>query len=527
MPVLDNAQQGTRGGFTESLLSIGSAQVLGRIIRFSSSIILAHLLTPEVFGEVAIILACFELISALIGRMTSLPLLKMDDITYHSALPVANKINWFAAIIAFVAMSLLSWPLSFSHQDSTLIPPMILMATSYLLLPLGMLHATSNLRTNEIRVVGQAILWQTIGDGVLTASLALLGLGIWAIIIPKVVGILIWVGIHRYHNPLVYGSDSQHPPAEHFYSPNSALNSRSEIETSRVSHQVASLKQIKDDTRQADIKNLAISIKLIASLRDTEEIKKITHKLTQRHPPINEMLHLGAHAGLYDLSIALRNNIDYLLVGYFLGLEVLGIYFFALTASLGLCTAIAPGYSSEIKPNDHINRHSDRYISTQSEIRNRYWHSLSQVLKITVPIIVLQLVFAPFYLPFVYGEHWIEAGAFPIFILFSLCGLIRPYAIAASQLLVSIDMQRIDLKFNMGFTLLLALTIGFFSQWGLKEVALGVFLIQLFTSLALTCYVHSYVLKSSTNSSKLDNKQTPHVNKKNSKAFEQELPHDA
>ncbi|WP_198401998.1 hypothetical protein [Shewanella benthica] len=91
------------------------------------------------------------------------------------------------------------------------------MATSYLLFTFGMLNATSNLKENKIPVVCQAILWQTIADGVLTACLALLGLGVWAIIIPKVLGILIWVGIHRYYTPLVYGSDSQSPPAEHVY----------------------------------------------------------------------------------------------------------------------------------------------------------------------------------------------------------------------------------------------------------------------------------------------------------------------
>ncbi|MPY24830.1 oligosaccharide flippase family protein [Shewanella sp. YLB-07] len=526
MPVLDNSQRETRKGLTKGLFSLGSAQVLGRSIRFASSIILARLLTPEVFGEVAIILASFELISAPTRRITSVPLLKMDDKTFHSALPIANKINWFVAIIAFVAMSLLSWPLAFLHQDSTLIPPMILMATSYLLLPLGMLHATSNLKTNEIPVVGQAIMWQTIADGVLTASLALLGLGIWAIIIPKVLVILIWVGIHRNHTSLVYGSDSQCPPAEHFYYQNHAINSRSGIETTSVSHQVASLAKMKDDTSLADLQNLAISIKLIANLRDAEEIKKITHKFTERAPSTNDMLHMGAHIGLYDLSIALRNNIDYLLVGYFLGLEALGVYFFAVTASLGICAAMGQGSSSKVKPDPHTNPPSDKYSSSQSEIRNRYWHSLSQRLKIAVPIIVLQLVFAPLYLPFVYGEHWLDAGAFPVFILFSLCGLIRPYGEAASQLLTNINMQGINLKLNMGFTLLLVLTIGFFSQWGLKEVALGVFLTQLFTTVFVSYYAQSFILKSSVckeNNSSSNNKE----NKKMAKEFEQELPNDA
>ncbi|MBE7213968.1 oligosaccharide flippase family protein [Shewanella benthica] len=503
MPVLDNVQQENRNGLTKSLFSLGSAQVLGRIIRFASSIFLARLLTPEIFGEVAIILACFELISAPTIRFTSDSLLKMDDMTFHSALASAHKMNWCAAVIAFVAMSLLSWPLAYFFQDPTLIPPMILMATSYLLFPFGMLHATSNLKENKIPVVGQAILWQTIADGVLTACLVLLGLGIWAIIIPKVLGILIWVGIHRYHTPLVYGSDSQSPPAEHVYYQNHSINSRSAIETSRVSHQVASLPPMEDKTSKTDIKNLAISIKLIANLQISEEFKKITHKLTKQQASTNEMLHLGVNIGLHDLSIALRNNIDYLLVGYFFGLEALGVYFFAFAASVGLSTIIMQKYS-----------HSQ----------------YSQLLKLTFPIIVLQIIFAPIYLPFIYGEHWIHAGALPVFILLCLCGLIRPFAEAASQRLVNLDMQSVKLKFNIGVTLLLVLSISFFSQWGLEAVALGVLLVHLFTTIALTRYVHCYILKPSTYdriNHISNNQETPNVNEKTAKSFAQEFPHDA
>ncbi len=140
-------EQPAKSNFSKSLFWLGSAQVLGRIVRLASSIILARLLTPEVFGQVAIILTCFELICTPTRRITSAALIKMDDDSLAASLPNANRTNWIAAITAFVAMSLLSWPLAFFNQDSTLIAPMILMATSYLLLPFGMLYAAINFRT--------------------------------------------------------------------------------------------------------------------------------------------------------------------------------------------------------------------------------------------------------------------------------------------------------------------------------------------------------------------------------------------
>lgn len=243
---------------------------MGRIVRLASSIILARLFTPEVFGQVAIILTCFELICTPTRRITSASLIKMNDAELAASLPNANKLNWLAAITAFVAMSLLSWPLALYHQDTIIIAPMILMATSYLLLPFGMLYAAINLRANRMRVVGRAILWQTVADGVLTATFALLGFGIWAIILPKVLVIFIWMAVHRYNNPLPK-----------------------------------------------------------------------TQKTPHAHPSIPKMLYFGSMVGLSDLSISLRQNIDYLLIGYFLGLEALGIYFFAFNTSLGSALALS------------------------------------------------------------------------------------------------------------------------------------------------------------------------------------------
>lgn len=444
-----DVEQPAKSTFSKSLFWLGSAQVLGRIVRLASSIILARLLTPEVFGQVAIILTCFELICTPTRRITSAALIKMDDDSLFASLPNANRTNWIAAITAFVAMSLLSWPLAFLNQDSTLIAPMILMATSYLLLPFGMLYAAINLRANNMRRVGRAILWQTITDGILTAILALSGLGIWAIILPKVLVIFVWIAIHRYHNPLF----------------------------------------------------------------QTESFAKPAPAKSRLAWSITQMLRFGSQVGLSDLSIALRQNIDYLLVGYFLGIEALGIYFFAFNTSLGISLGIIQSYGTALYSHlcDNI---SDK--KNEAELQKRYAHSLKLILKITIPVIALQSIFAPVYLPFVYGSHWIEAGALPVFILLCLSGLVRPIGEATSQLLISIGENKLNLSFNLAFTLLLAITISICSLWGLTAVALGILVIHLAAMPTFNLYIHHFVL-SSAKGAKQDQL----------KGFSQEVHHDA
>ena len=459
----DATMQQAKSTFSKSLFWLGSAQVMGRIVRLGSSIILARLFTPEIFGQVAIILTCFELICTPTRRITSASLIKMNDRDLAASLPNANKLNWLASITAFVAMSLLSWPLAYYHQDTTLIAPMILMATSYLLLPLGMLYAAINLRANKMRVVGRAILWQTIADGLLTATFALLGLGIWAIILPKVLVIFIWMAIHRYKNPL--------PTALH-------------------------------------------------QLSDTPQKARVTNKKEPALLSIHQMLSFGSMVGLSDLSIALRQNIDYLLIGYFLGLEALGIYFFAFNTSLGISLGIIQSYGTALYSHLCGSQKSKQALTVSKELKTRYSQSLSLILKIAIPVIALQSLLSPFYLPLIYGHKWIEAGALPIFILLCLSGLVRPIGEAASQLLISINKSRLNLIVNLGFTLLLTITIAICSQWGLTAVALGILVIHLICMPALNFYIQLFVLSNNA----IDTKEEL---QSSSKHFNQEVHHDA
>ncbi|WP_394200884.1 oligosaccharide flippase family protein [Shewanella waksmanii] len=393
---------------SKGIFWLGSAQVIGRIVRLGSSIIIARLLTPEVFGQVAIILTCFELIHTPTKRISSAMLIAMSETKFTAHLASANRLNWLACIAAFFIMALVSFPIA-SYYQQPLVLPMIVMASSYLLLPFGMLHAAKNLKDNNMRVVGSAVLWQTIFDSLLTGLLAILGFGIWAIIVPKVLVVFVWVFIHR-----------------------RATN----IE---LSHQI----------KNRSLANLA-------------------------RP--------GLQVGLADLSIALRQNIDYLLVGYLLGVEALGVYFFAFNASLGISLGLVQSYGTALYSNlceAPIEQRSQQYIN-----------SLKLIFVFALPIIGLQAILAPLYVPLVYGEQWVNAGALPIFILLCLSGLFRPLGEATSQLLISIGRSQLNLFYNVGFTAALTIAIVIASYFGLTMIALAILLIHLIGMPIFSFYIY-------------------------------------
>lgn len=393
------AGSGAVSAMLGGMMWLGSAQVLGRCVRLLGSILLARMLTPEVFGQAAIILTSFELIATLIRRISSARLIPMDDTDLGRHLRAATVLNRLACVLAFVAMSLLSLPVALYFQDSSLPGPMILMATSYLLMPLGMLHAALNQRANRMRVLGSALLWQTIADGLMTIALALMGLGLWAIIVPKVLSTLVWAAIHR--------RNSQLP---------TALASTGRISTARASTQ----------------------------------------------PGISSLWESGLQTGLADFVGALRTSLDALLVGAFLGLPALGVYFFASNAALGITMGIIQSFGTAFY---------SRLCSQKPQERVSFVGGLMTVSLLTSPLIALQCLLSPWYVPLLYGSHWVDAGALPIFVLLCLSGLCRPLGEAASQLLLSRGLTRENLLMNLLFSALLFAGLVLAVQFSLLAVA--------------------------------------------------------
>ncbi|MGF1673866.1 MAG: lipopolysaccharide biosynthesis protein, partial [Rivularia sp. (in: cyanobacteria)] len=82
-------------------------------------------------------------------------------------------------------------------------------------------------------------------------------------------------------------------------------------------------------------------------------------------------------------------------------------------------------------------------------------HSLRTITLIIVPFVLFQASLAPIYVPVVFGKQWIPA--IPILILICLSAIPRPFADAASQLLVAVGKPHLDLRWNVIFTSLFAL----------------------------------------------------------------------
>lgn len=172
-----------------------------------------------------------------------------------------------------------------------------------------------------------------------------------------------------------------------------------------------------------------------------------------------------------QLLRVLRNNLDYLVVGRLIGIQELGIYFFGFNAGLGISLSVINALNSAILP------HLCSARADWSNFRKSYLSSLKVIALVIVSLVTLQTTLAPWYVPLVFGQKWVVA--IPILILICLSAIPRPFADAASQLMVAIGKPNLDLRWNILFTGIFTTALLIGAQWQAIGVATAVLLVHI------------------------------------------------
>ena len=212
---------------------------------------------------------------------------------------------------------------------------------------------------------------------------------------------------------------------------------------------------------------------VLAMLLSTPVWVIVTWKYSSWRPPRRfslegwrEVISFGKNLLGVELLNKLRMNLDYLIVGGFLGRSALGMYFFAFNAGSGITTNIVLALNSALFP------HLCEVRQNKNKLKKQYFGSLKSNILIIVPIVLLQSSLAYFYVPIIFGEKWIPA--IPILIMICLSVIPRSIAWTATILLNSVDKTHISLYFDLIFTVVFAGSILIAINWGIYWVAASV-----------------------------------------------------
>ncbi len=179
------------------------------------------------------------------------------------------------------------------------------------------------------------------------------------------------------------------------------------------------------------------------------------------------ILSYGSNLLLIDGLQLLRQNADYLLIGYFLGVEALGLYFFAFNAGLGIATSFSMAISNALLP--HLCESADE----PDTLKMRYRRGLTLTLLLIGSLMLLQTSLAPFYVPIVFGDDWVERGSVELIVILCLVALPKSLIDVSSQYLRAENRPDTDLQLQTMLTVSLLTGFGVAVTVGLKAVAVA------------------------------------------------------
>lgn len=393
--------------FIQNLGWLGGAQAISRVSRLFTTVVLARYLTQEDYGLAALILATFEFTNVLSRFGIGAKIIQANEEELEDVCNGAYWLNWIMYLALFIIQCLASFPIAWFFNNEKLILPICVLSIVFLESPIGRIQSLLIQRENRLKITAVSQTLTLTTSNILSAIFALFGMGVWSIVVPKIISPLMVIAVYLKFHP---------------WRPSGGFTTK----------------------YWREIFNYGINFLGINMLK------------------------------------TLRDNLDYLIVARFISVEALGVYYFAFNAGLGISLTIIQSITVALYP------HLCSVRSNFTKFKQTYFSSLKTIATIIIPFVIFQASLAPFYVPIVFGEHWVARGAVPILVLVCLSAIPRPFDISAAQLLAAIDKPELSLLWSLIFTGIFTVGLMIGVQWQAIGVAIAVFITH---AVALPCFV--------------------------------------
>jgi O-antigen/teichoic acid export membrane protein len=393
---------------------LGLGEVVARVTRLATTIVIARRLGPAELGIAAIALTSFEIIRAFAGSGIGQMVARATPEQLAATAATASRANWMLCF-ALAGIQILAGALLAAFTGRTELVLMVgCLAGVFLLMPLGLMQCYLVIRANRLATIARVSTVQLVADNALTAALAVAGLGAWAIVLPKLLTAPIWViGMRR------AATWSRDPSA------------------------------------------IAI--------------------------PFSEMTRFAAPILGTELLAALRMNLDKLLVTAILGVEILGVYYFAFNAGLGLSLSLTNALSASVYPA------LSALAGSPSEMLARFNRILWRNALPVSLVIAAQAAAALVYVPVVFGGHWADAA--PLVALLCVSAITRPVWDAAAQLLRAAGLPGFEFAGALIYSVVYLAAFAAFLPFGLATGITALAFAALLLNVALAAWARSLVLR--------------------------------
>ncbi|MBK5925903.1 oligosaccharide flippase family protein [Rhodobaculum claviforme] len=177
--------------------------------------------------------------------------------------------------------------------------------------------------------------------------------------------------------------------------------------------------------------------------------------------PLRHFTGFGVAVLGVEVVKALRLQADKLVIGALAGAEVLGVYFLAFNAGLGLANSFSIAFSTVLFP--HLARATDREAALRQAVL--------LAMGLIAPVVVLQALLAPVYVPLLFGPDWAHIA--PVVSILCLAAIPSVLWSASAQWLRSTGRAGAEFNRTLVMTVALIATTAALAPHGILAIAWG------------------------------------------------------
>ena len=183
--------------FVRNLGWLGLSGGVNRLTRLLTTVVLARFLTQYDYGLAAIVLSTNEFVRVFTRNGVGAKLIQAKPEDVESLAQSAYWLNWIVFTGLFIIQCLVAFSMAWIYGDKQLILPICAMGIGLLLLPHSLVQSALIERENRFQVIALVQVIQISTDNILSLIFAVAGLGMWAIVLPKIFVAPIWLIVIR------------------------------------------------------------------------------------------------------------------------------------------------------------------------------------------------------------------------------------------------------------------------------------------------------------------------------------------
>jgi len=172
---------------------MAGAELTIRVSRLLTTIIIARIMTPEIFGEAALALAVFEIIRLFNENGLGAAVIRAPKADLARVAEAAYRMSWVIAISLTLLQVSVGGLVGAITERSDVFWLITALAGVYIFMPMGCVHAWMIMRREGMARMAGVNAAQLIVDNGLTVAFALMGFEVWAIVLPKLLTAPIWL----------------------------------------------------------------------------------------------------------------------------------------------------------------------------------------------------------------------------------------------------------------------------------------------------------------------------------------------